>query len=121
MFRLCACALLGAMLTLSAGLVGQEPKKDDPKATKKDDPKAAKKDDGPGKFKGQLPANWKKLGLSDEQVQNVYKIQSKYYEEIDKLDSKIKELKTTMDKERRAVLTPEQKKRLEEILIGKDK
>jgi Spy/CpxP family protein refolding chaperone len=117
MYRVCACALLGAMLSLSSGLVGQEPKKE----AKKDDPKATKKDEPAGKFKGQLPANWKKLGLSDQQVQDVYKIQSKYNEEIDKLDAKIKELKATMDKERRAVLTPEQKKRLEEILIGKDK
>ena len=114
MFRVCACALLGAMLSLSSGLVGQEPKKDDPKGAKKDEASATK-------FKGQLPQNWKKLGLTDEQVQNVYKIQSKYNEDIDKLDAKIKELKAAMDKERRGVLTAEQKKRLEEILIGKDK
>ena len=109
MFRVSAYALLVAMLCLSSGLVGQEPKKE------------AKKDEPATKFKGQLPANYKKIGLSDDQVQTVYKIQSKYNEEIDKLDAKIKELRAAKDKEVKAVLTPEQKKRLEEILIGKDK
>lgn len=113
MFRVCSCALFGAMLVLSAGLTAQE---------KKDDPKAAKKDEGgPTKFKGQLPAKWKQLGLTDDQVQMVYKIQSKHNEEIDKLEAKIKEHKAARDKELRTVLTEGQKKRLEEILLGKDK
>jgi peptidoglycan hydrolase CwlO-like protein len=109
MFRVCVCVLFGAVLTLSSGVVGQDAKKEQ------------KKDEATTKFKGQLPNNWKKLGLTDAQVQEVYKIQSKHNEEIDKLEAKIKELKAAMDKERRAVLTAEQKKRLEEILIGKDK
>lgn len=109
MFRVCACLLFGAVLTLSSGVEGQEPKKEQ----KKDEPTA--------KYKGQLPANWKKLGLTDQQIQDVYKIQGKYNEEIDKLEAKIKEIKSAMDKERRTVLTAEQKKRLEEILLGKDK
>ena len=117
MFRVSAYALLVAMLCLSSGLVGQEPKKE----AKQEPKKEAKKDEPATKFKGQLPANYKKIGLSDDQVQTVYKIQSKYNEEIDKLDAKIKELRAAKDKEVKAVLTPEQKKRLEEILIGKDK
>lgn len=107
MFRVAVCLLFGAMLTMSGGLIGQE-KKDDPK---KDDVKA----------KGTLPQNWKKIGLTDDQVQQVYKIQNKYNDEIAKLESKIAELKGTMDKERKAVLTADQKKKLEEILLGKDK
>jgi hypothetical protein len=103
--RCLMCALLGAMLVLSAGVAGQDAKKNDP----------------PTKLKGTLPANWKKLGLTDAQVQEVYKIQGKYTEEIDKLEAKIKDLKATRDKELKAVLTADQKKRLEEILVGKDK
>jgi hypothetical protein len=111
-------ALFSCLLVLSSGLIGQE-KKEDPK---KDDKKVdAKKDDPPAKLKGTLPQNWKKLGLTDTQVQEIYKVQSKYNEEISKLEAKIKELKSTRDKEERAILTPEQKKRLEEILTGKDK
>lgn len=111
MSRLCALALFVTMIVLSGGLVAQEAKKEDPK----------KKDDAPVKAKGTLPANWKKLGLSDAQVQDIYKIQAKHNEEIDKLDAKIKELKGTRDKEMKAVLTADQKKRLEEIVTGKDK
>ena len=107
--------LFGGLLVLSAdGLVGQEAKKkDEPKATTKDEPK--------GRFKGQLPANFKKLGLSEGQVQEVYRIQGKYNEEIDKPTARIRELKDTRDREVRTVLTPDQKKKLEEIVTGKDK
>ena len=31
-----------------------------------------------GKYKGQLPAGWKKLALNEEQVQKIYKIQTDY-------------------------------------------
>ncbi|MBA4066722.1 MAG: hypothetical protein C0501_24055 [Isosphaera sp.] len=95
---------LAGLLVLSAGLAAQEPKKDDP----------------PAKVKGYLPPNWKALGLSDEQKQQVYKIQAKYDAEIEKLEAKIAELKATMSKERKAVLTPDQTKLLEKILL-KDK
>ncbi|MCI0703832.1 MAG: hypothetical protein L0241_22460 [Planctomycetia bacterium] len=102
-------ALFAAMLMLSGGLVGQD---------KKEEPK---KDDPPMKLKGRLPPNWTKLGLTDKQVQDIYKIQNKYDAEIDKLEAKIKELKSAKTKESVEVLTPNQKKRLEEILLGKDK
>ena len=116
MSRFCLCALSGALLVLSGGLAGQDPKKEDPKAVKKDD---TKKDDT--KVKGMLPPNWGKLGLSDEQKQNIYKIQNKYSAEIQKLQEQIDELNATKTKEMRAVLTADQKKKLEEILLGKDK
>jgi hypothetical protein len=99
-------ALLAACVFTAAGFA-QEPKKDDPK---KEDPKAVK---------GQLPTYWKMLGLSEDQVQKVYKVQAKYNEEIDTLEAKIKELKDKMSKERLEVLSAEQKKRLEEILKEK--
>ena len=116
------CAFLFGALLLANPLVGQDPKKkDDPKKdepkkeeVKKDDAKKDEKEPG-GKYRGQLPANWKKLGLDDKQTKEVYKIQAKYGEQIDKLDEQIKELKGKRDKERLDVLTPEQKKRLEEL------
>src|SRR4051794_22412305 len=121
MFRAGLLALFAGLLILSGGTLGQEnktkeaPKKDE---VKKDE---AKKEDPPVKVKGVLPQNWKKLGLSDSQVQDIYKVQTKYNDEIAKLEAKIKELKATREKEEKAVLTPEQKKRLEDILTGKDK
>ena len=102
-------ALFAGLVSLSGGLVGQDTKKVD------------KKDEPPTKVKGTLPPNWKKLGLTDAQVQEVYKVQSKYNEEIAKHEAKIKELKLSREKDEKAVLTAEQKKRLEEILTGKDK
>ncbi len=118
MFRASLLALFAALVVLSGGLVGQDPKKDDKKP---DTTKVEKKDDPTPKAKGQLPANWKKLGLTDDQVQRIYKVQNKYDDEIDKLQAKIDEMKASKLKDSKAILTAEQKKRLEEILIGKDK
>ncbi len=112
MSRACLIALLGGMFVLAGGLSGQDTKKDDPKAVKKDD----KKDDTT-KLKGRLPQHWGKIGLTDTQKQQIYKIQGKYGDEIDKLEAKIKDLKSTQEKEMRAVLTPEQKKALEAAVL----
>ena len=106
------CLCFSAAFLLVGGIVGQEPKPSDPKTTKVD-PKVEPK------AKGQLPQNWKQLGLTDEQVQKVYKVQAKYNDDIEKLEAQIKDLKVKMSKERSEVLTAEQKKRLEEILKGK--
>ena len=119
MFRAALLALFSGLIVLTAGSVAQEPKtKQDPKTeVKKDD----KKDEPAGKVKGTLPANYGKLGLTDAQVQEIYKTRNKYNDEIAKLKAKITELEATRDKETKAVLTAEQKKRLDDILTGKDK
>jgi hypothetical protein len=111
-------ALVFGLFLLSGGLVGQD-KKEEPK--KVDSKVQDKKDEPTPKLKGVLPANWKKLGLTDSQVQEIYKVQGKYNSEIEKLEAKIAELKTKRDKELKEVLTPEQKKRLDDILTGKEK
>ena len=122
MLRLSMLALLSGLFVLSGGLVGQDAKKDEPKAVKKDEPKATKKDDTSVKVKGvQLPQNWGKIGLSDDQKQEIYRIQAKHNAEIDKLEAQVREHKAARTKEMSGVLTPDQKKRLEEILLGKDK
>lgn len=118
MFRASLLALITALVVLSGGLVGQDAKKDDKKP---DTAKIEKKDEPAAKAKGVLPQNWKKLGLTDDQVQRIYKVQNKYDDEIDKLQARIDDLKASKTKDSKAILTAEQKKRLEEILIGKDK
>lgn len=80
-----------------------------------------KKEDPPTKLKGMLPANWKKLGLTETQVQQVYKIQGDYRTKIDKLTQEITKLKADEKAELDKVLTPAQKDRLKEILIGGNK
>lgn len=114
MLRVSMLALLGGVLALTSGVVGQDTKTQDPK-------KDAKKDEPPVKAKGFLPQNWGKIGLTEDQKQDVYKIQSKHNSEIDKLEAKIKEIKGSRDKEMKAVLNADQKKKLDEILTGKDK
>jgi Spy/CpxP family protein refolding chaperone len=114
MSRVCLCLFVCALLLLSGGATGQD-KKDDPK---KDDPK---KNDPPVKLKGMLPQYWGQLGLSDEQKQNIYRVQNQHDTEIKKLEAKIAELKATKLREMRAVLTADQKKKLEEKVLGKDK
>lgn len=79
----------------------------------------AKEDDV--KLRGQLPPNWGKIGLSEEQKQKIYQIQNKYNAEIARLEAQVKELRAKRDQEMRSVLTEEQKKRLEEILLKKIK
>ena len=118
MLRVSMFALLGGVLALSSGVVGQDAKKEDPK---KDLKKDVKKDEPPTKVKGFLPQNWGKIGLTEDQKQDVYKIQGKHNGEIDKLEAKIKEIKSARDKEMKGVLNADQKKKLDEILTGKDK
>lgn len=79
-----------------------------------------KKDEKPAvKAKGQLPANWSKLGLSDEQKQKIYTTQTEYRSKIAELEAKIKELKKHEREDMEKVLTDTQKTRLKEILLEK--
>ena len=71
-----------------------------------------------GKTKGQLPANWGKLDLSAEQKQAIYKVQAKYKDDIAKLKDKIKEVETEERQEMAKLLTPDQKKKLQELATG---
>jgi hypothetical protein len=77
-----------------------------------------KKPDDPVKVKGTLPAHWRQLGLSADQVQEVYKIQAKYNAKIDKLKAEIEALKAEEDTERIKVLSDEQKRKLKELKSG---
>ena len=86
---------------------------------KKGDGKDPKKEDPPAKAKGMLPTYWGQLKLSEEQKQKVYKVQTKYGDEIEKLEAKIQELKDKRDKERFDLLSADQKKRLEDIIKSK--
>jgi len=76
-------------------------------------------DDTPGaKARGILPANWKKLGLTDDQVQKVYKIESDYRDKIGVLEAKIKQMREDEKAQMETVLTDAQKARLKEIRSG---
>jgi len=109
---------LAALLLAAGWLVGQDKEK---KESKKPEVEA-KKEDGSGvKIKGFLPANFKKLGLSEDQKQQIYRIQGTYREKIAALDKQKAELKKQEKAEVAKVLTPAQQARLKEITSGEAK
>jgi hypothetical protein len=121
MKKLRVLLFVAGLVFLSGGLSGQDAKKES-KDTKES--KESKDSKAAPKAKGQLPQNWSKIGLTDEQKQKVYTIDAKFDKEIDELTAKIKELKDDKRKEQLKVLTEEQKKRLEDIIkkaAGTDK
>jgi hypothetical protein len=83
-----------------------------------DEPK--KSDDPPPRVKGMLPAHFKQLGLSQDQVREIYKIQSVYGAKVDVLVQKIRELKAEEKGEIDKLLTDAQRARLRELKAGDD-
>ena len=72
----------------------------------------------PVKLKGPMPTYYKKLGLSDVQVQKILKIRADTRAKVDELDAKIKKLKADEREQLEKALTPEQLKRLRELRTG---
>ena len=95
-----------ALLT-AGGSLGQDKKTGDDKK------------EPPAKLKGQLPPNWKKLGLTEDQVQKVYKVQADYDSKVEALQEQIKKLRQEEKGDLIKVLTDAQKSRLKEINEGK--
>jgi|GEM_PF-1122896 Spy/CpxP family protein refolding chaperone len=93
---LVASLLCAFAIVFSTGLIGQEKK-----------PKA----------KGQLPANWAKLGLSQEQKDKIYDIMASNKAKKDELNKKLKEINDAERAEMAAVLTDAQKEELKKILL----
>jgi hypothetical protein len=92
---------------------------DDPKTGGPATPKAAAKDstDDPEMkkdFKGRLPRNFAKL-VSDSQKKKIYQIESDYAPKLKALRDQLSALTAQEDQEIRAVLTPEQVKKLDEL------
>src|SRR5437764_6347478 len=76
----------------------------------KDPPKpaAGKPDEGKADTpaaRGQLPQNWKALGLTDEQKTKVYSVQGKYRSRIADLERQIKELRAQERRDLEKILT----------------
>jgi hypothetical protein len=82
------------------------------------DKKPADDKDLPTRGRGTLPANFKKLGLSEEQTQKVIRIHATYRAKVDDLDRQIKELRKEEKSKLDEVLTEEQKARLRELRTG---
>lgn len=72
------------------------------------------------KPRGRVPNHYGKLGLSPKQKETIYGIQSKYRDQIEALEKQLADLERQEDEEVEAVLTDDQKKRLQEILAEVD-
>ena len=103
------------------------PAKSDPKAgdAKPADPKQNEQKEKAEKKKeskksNRLPSKYGKLGLTDAQKAKVYDVQDKHESEIESLNEKLKLAKSKRDAEVEAVLTPAQKKLLQEMSVTKE-
>lgn len=76
-------------------------------------PKPAAKKKAPAG--GRLPNNYGRIGLSEKQRNDIYSIQAKYRDQIEALEKQLADLRAKRDAEIEAVLTPEQKQKLEEL------
>lgn len=98
MYRLVVMlGVLAAALLIANGLQGQDKKE-------------------PAPFKGVLPPNFGKIGITEEQKQKIYKIGNETREKVAELEKKIAELREKGKQEVLNLLTEEQKKKLKEIL-----
>jgi hypothetical protein len=77
-----------------------------------------KKPDEPAKVKGKLPAHFKKLGLSDQQMQQIFKIEASYADKVEALQKQLADMKKAEHQEIDSVLTDEQKAHLKELLTA---
>jgi hypothetical protein len=104
MFRLRFGAAVLSVAVLTGWLVGDDKKTDDK--------------DPPVRVKGTLPTYYKKLGLSEDQTQKVYKIRGRYRAKIDALMAQVKELQQQEKADLENLLTEAQKARLKELRSG---
>lgn len=73
------------------------------------------------KPRGRLPQYYGQVGISSEQRQKIYDVQAVYGKQIGELQKQIDALKKKQNTEVAAVLTPEQKTKLDELLAAAKK
>jgi hypothetical protein len=100
---LAGCAVVAAIGVLSSDSVNSQEKKDVKL-----------------KHKGAIPQRWSKLGLSDKQKDEVYRLQDEHWNKLDPIREQIAILDAQLVKNRLGVLTEEQRKKLREMVAGKN-
>lgn len=85
-------------------------------------PAAPGKAEAPGRRArtGQLPPYYREV-VTEEQRQKIYAIQAEYNSQIAELEAKVAQLRKERDAKIEALLTPEQKKRIEDLRAAKAK
>lgn len=112
LLSLFACGLIASGIVGVYGrpvAVAQEVGKAATKAEKSADAKNSKKVSSGDR----LPANYAKIGLSEDQKKKIYDVQNKFEAQIDTLEKQIVDLKAKQKAEVESVLTPEQHKALQ--------
>ena len=71
------------------------------------------------KFTGRLPTYWRRLGLSKDQIQTIYKTQSEYDDKKAALEAQLKKLESDEKTALFKVLTTKQFERLRKIYQDK--
>jgi len=117
--RALALLLVCALFAGAAAIQDKDKDKDVKDKAAKDDKDKKDKDDK--KVKGQLPAYYKQLGLSDLQKTKVLKVRAEFKEKIDELTEKIEALKREREEATEKVLTPEQVKELKRLRLKEKK
>lgn len=64
---------------------------------------------------GRLPPNYAKLDLSGTQRDQIYSVQNKYKEEVEQLQAQLDSVRTRRDAEIEAVLTADQRQKLDTL------
>ena len=103
-------AIAGATIC-AAVLAGATWKSIEAQTTKKDAPTATAKKDASRR----VPRHFGKVGLTDDQKEQIYKIQAKHHEKIAELQKQLDHMRAELTTECEAVLTPEQHKLLEKL------
>ena len=104
MYRLRFAAPLLLVGVLTSGFLPGQDKKDDSKE--------------PIVVSRRLPANYSKLGLTDKQKREIYKLRAAYSLKIEELQQQIAALKEREKADLENVLTEAQKARLKELQSG---
>jgi hypothetical protein len=103
-YLLAATLAIAFLLPAWIGPVAAQPKRDAAEAPGKEAKKAP--------AKGRLPAYYAQI-VNEGQRQRIYQIQANYNPKIEALQAEIEALQTQRELEIRAVLSPEQQKRLD--------
>lgn len=99
-----AAAFVAACLAFNAPTLAQQAKA----------PAKAEAKKAPAKPRGRLPAYFAQV-VTQQQREQIYTLQKPIMEKIDALEEQIAALKAQLDRESRALLTPEQLKRIDEL------
>ena len=107
------CLTLAALFLGGQAPLARTVAQDRSQAAEGEEPKTEVKT--PRKARGRVPTHYGRVGLSDAQKEKIYAVQSEFNDRIAELQKQIQDLEARRNTEVESVLTPGQKKQLEEL------